>query len=362
MKKTFISYFCTIFTELDDAERELKSSTWPITTSTSKILVKPVEKQRRFSWEHLTGSKTSQLKKLKNRCKKFSISDKLSKQKPPTFKTSTPLRNPNDTLSEARNSCNYTSFGNSTSITPVHSDKNTMRTTSCSDRLGVPKTSLNDFKKLLLTTGGKRAPIVKPSAVEQLKLKRPDFSLDTQPMKILDLSGSPRSFANRRILQHGNVQPYKKSNTMSPRSRWKHNTFSKNSISSIPEANIEDDIIPIMPNSIEANKTKAVVTTQSTVLSKIDNNAQSTVEAIAMPESQIIAKNISLSDNIFLQAEENNFMKGEVRPSIFIATKPTQNHKSITKPSTTAVDHAKSTAPQNSQNDHATTASLETSF
>lgn len=331
--------------ELSDASRDAKSDTW---AGTEKKVDHLKEMKRRFSWENITRFKDSSRSKSKRRHRKFLLPLDFNLKKSPkksksTFKTSTPKKA--DTSSKTI--VNENSFGNSTSISQVTFNK--PQTTTCSDRLGVPKTSLNDFKKLLLNTTNKTISS-KPSAVQQLKLKHD--SLNSSPMKILDLSCSPKSFTNRRVFQQptqtSSSSPYKKTNLMSPRSRWKYSNFNKTSIASIPEANIEDDAASLDSNHNEnfvekekkiENKdqsednlvTSTIYSTPQKELAPVLNENQndtcaqtpiaqsaSAVPIIAetesSPETGIIETNFSMRDNFFLQFDENNFIREEIKP------------------------------------------------
>lgn len=309
-----------------------------------------IEKKRhRFSWELLSSSKGIQaLRKSLPSIKSSRNKSKTSET--PNFKTSTPLKGDSTMIRTTTDS-----FGNNTSIPPINASTSksneTTRSTTCSDRLGVPKTSLNDFKRLLLTTAGKKAA-PKPSAVEQLKIKR-DLAAaaaaaaaaahEPQPMRILDLTSSPKSFTNRRMLQSSNASPFKKSNLASPRSRWKYSsTFNKMPIASIPEAIAEDECgsgavvidihMPVTPPRITASKEASEIIRTKPLI----------VDSPPKAEPMVIETNLSMEENIFLQTEENNFMKGEVRPAIFatkISQKPTVARKPIVvSKATTATD------------------------
>lgn len=167
---------------------------------------------------------------------------------------------------------------------------------TCSDRLGPSKTTLMDFKKLLLaTSGSKTLPVARPSAVQQLKLvaqanKTQAENLNSS-LNILELSGSPKTFANRRMNRQGvnlisNSSP--KANMIKnnvSRTGWRMNNIRTNvMISAIPEANSEEEI--------------------SNNLSEINKSAN---------ESLIFEENIDMRQNVFLKAEENNFMKHEIQ-------------------------------------------------
>lgn len=317
------------------------------------------EVKRRFSWENLAKSKDSKKRpKSKRRRHKFTLplsigsvkklaSPKSSKS---TFKTSTPLK----AEKEVTQKIGESGFGSSSSISHVTFGKPiNAQTTTCSDRLGVPKTSLNDFKRLLLNATNKQKMSAKPSAVEQLKLKHESLNASS-PMKILDLSSSPKSFMNRRILQPAQNASGSYKKIMSPRSRWKYNSFNKSTIASIPEGNFEDDATAATtahttadvqppqietqnPNELQNNpiyatpkkklaaipethvgtniSTPTDVVAQQTPKAKVNEALEPiTAKTESSPETGVIETNFSLEENMFLQAEENNFMPGEIKP------------------------------------------------
>lgn len=334
-----IIHFFTLFSELSDTSRDAKSDTWPAVPKEDNLK----ELKRRFSWENITKTKESKRSKSKRRPRKFMIPLDFSMKKSTpksksTFKTSTPKKTPIGKELSQKSNGNENSFGNNTSISQVHGNNLSTfgkpQMTTCSDRLGIPKTSLNDFKKLLLNATNKKLSI-KPSAVEQLKLK--NESLSSSPMKILDLSCSPKSFTNRRVFQQPqapSLSPYKKNNLMSPRSRWKYSNFNKSAITSIPEANIEDDVSStgsiqneddtvddreeIMENVEYSTPEKKRIHDQNLLTYQTPNNQTEIIEPIvanteSSPETGIIETNFSMKENLFLLAEENNFMPGEIR-------------------------------------------------
>lgn len=270
-----------------------------------------------------------------------------------------------------------------------------LASTSCSDRLGTPKTTLLDFKKLLLAKAtGKTAPTSKPSAVEQLRLAKAAAAAATAAaaagtqqqqqtggatvssaappvtatgvaalnasMSIIDLSGSPKTFANRRMIRQGNFGSPSKSGAaaaaagtgggdgvldapnsvgkhhMSPRAAWKFaNAPYRTDVMStaIPEAHSEEDT----SNGSTGSNASAVTTidrseatvasadspspTASTassdagtgVSSSSGSSASASSSAAAASTTALVAADtINLKSNIFLQAEENNFMRGEI--------------------------------------------------
>ncbi|XP_035897510.1 uncharacterized protein LOC118505595 [Anopheles stephensi] len=243
------------------------------------------------------------------------------------FRTSTPSKE-DDVIGPAHqrllstNATNVRSLGNS----PVHSGRSTPREMlepqtprgrhswasnsvevpkTCSDRLGTPKTSLMDFKKLLLAHGTKShaSPGSKMSAVELLKKSKETAatrpkeqpSSPASSMAILDMSASPKMYSFRRMAQQGGYggSPTKGAGGKGgggSRSNWRYNNMRTGVISTaIPEANSEEDMLP----------------------------ATSTVrlEAVVPPPEHVVDEepiSTSFKENIFLKEDENNFMRGEV--------------------------------------------------
>ncbi|XP_053679284.1 mucin-5AC [Anopheles nili] len=181
---------------------------------------------------------------------------------------------------------------------------------TCSDRLGTPKTSLMDFKKLLLAHGTKShaSPGSKLSAVELLKKSKETANnprpKDGQPvgspgMAILDMSASPKMYSFRRMAQQGGYggSPTKTGSGKGSvaRSNWRYNNMRTGVISTaIPEANSEEDILPVDRNSsVEAH-----------------HSVKGSPRAVR--EDDVVEKSCSFKENIFLKEDENNFMRGEV--------------------------------------------------
>ncbi|XP_030764798.1 uncharacterized protein LOC115889022 isoform X2 [Sitophilus oryzae] len=121
-------------------------------------------------------------------------------------------------------------------FSPINEPKN-RQSWACSDRKGTKKTSTLDFKRLLLQKSSSLSGNKKMSAVEQLKLSKQQMHQktpnennkpynNTGDMTILDLSASPRSLVNRRLLsnppsspERSTVKPTPK--ILSPRSQWR---------------------------------------------------------------------------------------------------------------------------------------------
>lgn len=209
---------------------------------------------------------------------------------------------------------------------------------TCSDRLGTPKTSLMDFKKLLLSKTAGRAPKTS-SAVEQLMLKKPGSTTaaallvkrpeeiakpgfgqnksaaNLSSLTIQDLSGSPKTFANRRMLRGGLVANYSsptrggllsaaKGGSAADRGAVSALKAAKHDImsTSIPEVNNEEDsfgsptqLLPHQPTSDE-------------LLSPTSPPSPAPSSATG-----IVTDRVNLRENFFLKTEENNFPRHEIQ-------------------------------------------------
>ncbi|XP_065371772.1 serine-rich adhesin for platelets [Calliphora vicina] len=225
-------------------------------------------------------------------------------------------------------------------------DNSPDRLNTCADRIGQSKTSLMDFKRLLLAKSVKTSTVPKKiSAVELLKktnngLQSPTKTAASNPqssssnsntngsssatqlnssMKLLDLSGSPKTFANRRMLRQGQFGSPSKTFVpkmkSSPANNWRSNSVQRTDIMSttIPEANSEED---------HSGNSSLNTSTNSSTPSSQDKNASH--------ESLVDTDSLNLKRNIFLQTEENNFMRGELRSS-FTRSKADSN-KYVTGP------------------------------
>ncbi|XP_062126495.1 LOW QUALITY PROTEIN: uncharacterized protein LOC133839156 [Drosophila sulfurigaster albostrigata] len=200
---------------------------------------------------------------------------------------------------------------------------------TCADRIGQSKTTLMDFKKLLLAKSAKTSPVQrKVSAVELLK-KAPAGSnnapaaLSQKPsqtstpgaskptalnssLKLLDLSGSPKTFANRRMLRQG--QFGSPSKTFAPKIR----SNSAAAVASVvPRTDIMSSTI-LEANSEEDHSNNSGGSRAS--LEAANETAARTVASTTSPSS-VAVSSFDLKRNFFLQTEENNFMRGELKPS-----------------------------------------------
>ncbi|XP_017967000.1 uncharacterized protein LOC108658860 isoform X1 [Drosophila navojoa] len=198
------------------------------------------------------------------------------------------------------------------------------RLNTCADRIGQSKTTLMDFKKLLLAKSAKTSPVQrKVSAVELLKktsaptstangagqktaTATPGASKPTlnSSLKLLDLSGSPKTFANRRMLRQG--QFGSPSKTFVPKIRGPNAAVA----SVVPRTDIMSTTIP-EANSDEDHSNNSG---GSRAGSEADETAACTVANSNSPSS-VAVSSFDLKRNFFLQTEENNFMRGELKPN-----------------------------------------------
>lgn len=178
--------------------------------------------------------------------------------------------------------------------------------TTCSDRLGTPKTSLMDFKKLLLNRTSS-SPRAKISAVEALKMNKsiPKSTspvtvggASSSPLNILDLSGSPKTFATRRMIRQGQFGSLGANSPTKPQKQkqaWRLQTTRTDVISTaIPEvANDEEQQQTPEPRKapIEFKKSPEIV-----------------INECETPES-----NPNVKENLFIKQDENNFTETEIR-------------------------------------------------
>uniref|UniRef100_A0A1A9VES1 Uncharacterized protein n=1 Tax=Glossina austeni TaxID=7395 RepID=A0A1A9VES1_GLOAU len=208
------------------------------------------------------------------------------------------------------------------------------RLNTCADRIGHSKTSLMDFKRLLLAKSVKSNTLPKKlSAVEMLK-KNPTAtgqsvgdgrttctntksnaspgsptSKINSSLNLLDLSGSPKTFANRRMLRQGQFGSPSKSFTPklknSP-SGWRANSALRTDIMStiIPESNSEgEDHSTLVADESNVSKNCSIL------------NGNSNIDEGESAGNMENFKRKDKEKNIFLQNEQNNLMRGELRSS-----------------------------------------------
>lgn len=132
-------------------------------------------------------------------------------------------------LSWSPNKGDYVDFNEDIDKLSPPNESRSRQSWACGDRKGPkPKpTSTIDFKRLLLQKSSAGNP-KKLSAVEQLKLSKQQIKPSPKPqpeMSILDLSGSPRSLVNRRMLNNAPSSPSREPKPvpkiLSPRSQWR---------------------------------------------------------------------------------------------------------------------------------------------
>ncbi|XP_023034298.1 pneumococcal serine-rich repeat protein isoform X1 [Drosophila willistoni] len=231
---------------------------------------------------------------------KSNISPIVPRNRDGVFLTSTPTRGETDrdvTAPMKQPSRNWT-------------DNSPERLNTCADRIGQSKTTLLDFKKLLLAKSAKTSPVQrKVSAVEMLKKTSAPMAIPAtsttsstggvtaskptlnSSMKLLDLSGSPKTFANRRMLRQG--QFGSPSKTFVPKMRAPGSVVA--AVAAAPRTDIMSTTIP-EANSEEDHSTSG------------GSRASSEISEAAARQSSF-----DLKRNFFLQTEENNFMRGELK-------------------------------------------------
>lgn len=225
--------------------------------------------------------------------------------------------------------------------------------TTCADRYGpVPQTSRLDFKKLLLqhsvklNTLSPQAKSTKLSAVEQLKISKEKIqnpapqqtSTNKSKINLLDLSGSPKTYAQRKIIKP-NPQTASPGRTaalikehkntpkilLSPKSQWRFSSPRSDVLSSpIPEAYNEDENSnssgekhDSSPNN-QSSKTVPIVTNQhfgarrnliplTENILEMNSDATESANHGVFPLGADLTKSYSLSRTEILQAKRAEF-------------------------------------------------------
>lgn len=262
------------------------------------------------------------------------------------FSTSTPQRNPNfSTMSPMKTSLTedlrsrlrmqnpgIRSHGNS----PISSGRSTPRTlepqpqssrsrhswssnnvevpstSTCSDRLGTPKTSLMDFKKLLINKN-LTAKSGKISAVELLSKSKQQSPSPPPNMNILDLSGSPKTFATRRMIRQGQFGPSLSNSPSKSSAKQKHAWRMQNMrtdviSTAIPEA-ANDEELESAANTNQQRKSIEIKKSPEIVIKDV-TEVEAEVEHEKAAEANKAAK---LKENLFIKQQENNFTENEIR-------------------------------------------------
>ncbi|XP_041971086.1 uncharacterized protein LOC121727361 isoform X2 [Aricia agestis] len=261
-------------------------------------------------------------------------------------------------LGDARNKINWLHTDRQgVCMSPTNNIGLQKQETTCADRFGpLPQTSRLDFKRLLLqhsvklNTMNVQQKTNKLSAVEQLKLSKEKAQVPVTPpsnkshVNILDLSGSPKTYAHRKVMKTNNqpvspgranalVKEHKNSTKilLSPKSQWRFASPRSDVLSTpIPEANNEDesnssgekcDTNPDSP----PNKTVPIVTNQHfgarrnlipiTELNlKQDRNSSGSIEQGVFPLGADYPKT-GLSRSEIIQAKRAEFFNSPPEPS-----------------------------------------------
>lgn len=211
---------------------------------------------------------------------------------------------------------------------------------TCSDRMGTPKTSLMDFKKLLLSKSSVKTA-KSTSAVEQLLLNKATPSSSPVPnaqpsdevemagarpptynrtanlsaLKIHDMSGSPKTFANRRVLRapgnygspaRGGGKVIGSAPTVAAIKAVKHDIIS----TSIPEDHSEEENLSKTPPPPPSPAPHSTLRHQSS--DELSPISPPSPAPTAFDAGGIVTESTNLRDNFFLKTEENNFPRNEI--------------------------------------------------
>lgn len=192
---------------------------------------------------------------------------------------------------------------------------------TCSDRLGTPKTSLMDFKKLLLNKNTTARVPGKVSAVELLKMSKSNVQKAPSPtptslnssMNILDLSGSPKTFATRRMIRQGQFGP-NLSNSPSKSSKqkqaWRLQNMRTDVISTaIPEAALDEE----QESAANANQQRRPIEIKKSPEILIEDVTEVDAENEHERATEAATKAVNLKENLFIKQQENNFTENEIR-------------------------------------------------
>lgn len=189
--------------------------------------------------------------------------------------------------------------------------------TTCSDRLGTPKTSLMDFKKLLLTKTTSQ-PRGKISAVELLKMSKSNVQKATSPitvggtssspLNILDLSGSPKTFATRRMIRQGQFgsanSPTKPNLSGKQKQAWRLQTTRTDVISTA---------IPEVANDEEQQQQQESPQPKKNPMEHV-KSPEIIIKDVAEVEKEIEDELVgNIRENLFIKQDENNFTEYEIR-------------------------------------------------
>lgn len=226
--------------------------------------------------------------------------------------------------------------------------------TTCADRYGpVPQTSRLDFKKLLLqhsvklNTLSPQTKSTKLSAVEQLKISKEKIQnpppqqaqTNRSQINLLDLSGSPKTYAQRKVIKPNNAQNVSPGRTgalikehkntpkilLSPKSQWRFSSPRSDVLSTpIPEAYNEDEnsnssgekhdtppnnppskTVPIVTNQHFGARRNLIPITEKTV--EMESDFAKPAHQGVFPLNAEFAKSHGLSRTEILQAKRAEF-------------------------------------------------------
>lgn len=193
---------------------------------------------------------------------------------------------------------------------------------TCSDRLGTPKTSLMDFKKLLLNKNTS-VRSGKMSAVELLKQSKSNVQKAPSPtpgslnssMNILDLSGSPKTFATRRMIRQGQFGPNLTNSPTKTSNKQKHAWRMQNM-----RTDVISTAIPEVANDEEQESASNTDQQQQRKPIEIKKSPEIVIKDVTEVEAEVerekateTNKVVNLKENLFIKQQENNFTEHEIR-------------------------------------------------
>jgi hypothetical protein len=201
-----------------------------------------------------------------------------------------------------------------------------------------------DFKKLLLNKNMPPSRSGKISAVEALKLSKSSLQKAPSPtqsapntnsiinknnnsnnnssnnvnssMNILDLSGSPKTFATRRMIRQGQFGSNVVNSPTKPGGKQKHSWRMQNIrtdviSTAIPEAAAIDEEQESSPNAHHQRKPIEIKKSPEIVIKDVTEVEREITEAAAA--GKFASSGSSLKENLFIKQEENNFTVNEIR-------------------------------------------------
>lgn len=280
---------------VEEEETDIKEIMSPIDPRNNGVFSTSTP-QRNPSFSTMSPAKTSLTDDLRSRLRMQNPGIRSHGNSPISSGRSTPSR-----IFEPQQQSNRSRHSWSTNNVEIPSS-------TCQDRLGTPKTSLMDFKKLLLN---KNAPpkVGKISAVELLQKSKVNVQKATSPtpgmnssINILDLSGSPKTFATRRMIRQGQFGPSLSNSPSKQKNAWRLQNMRTDVISTaIPEAANDEE------------QESAANSNQQTKPIEIKKSPEIVIKDVTEVDAEVEANKVNFRENLFIKQQENNFTENEIR-------------------------------------------------